>query len=71
MFFSMSKFLKSDYAHRLSSTELDELQLLTKVFPFKVSAYVLDELIDWSNRHTDPIYRLVFPQKEMLIPEHW
>ena len=71
MFFSISRFFKSEYAHRLSSRELDELQLLTKVFPFKVSAYVLDELIDWPNRHNDPIYRLTFPQKEMLLPEHW
>ncbi len=71
MFFSISKFLKSDYARRLSSKELEELQLLTKVFPFKVSAYVLDELIDWPNREQDPIYRLTFPQKEMLLPEHW
>lgn len=71
MFFSISKFLGSPYASRLSSSEIKELQLLTKVFPFKVSKYVLDELIDWDNRHTDPIYRLTFPQKEMLLPEHW
>lgn len=71
MFFSISKFLGSSYASRLSSREIKELRLLTKVFPFKVSKYVLDELIDWDNRHTDPIYRLTFPQKEMLLPEHW
>ncbi len=71
MFFSISKFLDSPYASRLSSSEIKELQLLTKVFPFKVSKYVLDELIDWDNRHADPIYRLTFPQKEMLLPEHW
>ncbi|RMD87910.1 MAG: 4Fe-4S cluster-binding domain-containing protein [Calditrichaeota bacterium] len=71
MFFSISKFLESSYAGRLSSHEIKELRLLTKVFPFKVSKYVLDELIDWDNRHSDPIYRLTFPQKEMLLPEHW
>jgi KamA family protein len=71
MFYSFSRFLKSDYAHRLSSEEIDDLKLLTKVFPFKVSNYVLDELIDWDNRHEDSIYRLTFPQREMLLPEHW
>ena len=71
MFFSISKFLNSEYARHLSSGELEDLKLLTRVFPFKVSKYVLDELIDWSSRQTDPIYRLTFPQKEMLLPEHW
>ncbi len=71
MFFTVKKFLSSEYARRFSSRELEELKLLTKVFPFKVSKYVLDELIDWSHRQLDPIYRLTFPQKEMLLPEHW
>ncbi len=71
MFYSVSRFLKSDYARRLSSKEIEDLKILTKVFPFKVSDYVLDELIDWDNRHEDPIFRLVFPQREMLLPEHW
>ncbi len=71
MFYSISKFVKSDYAGLLSSAELEDLKLLSKVFPFKVSAYVLDELIDWKNRQDDPIYRLTFPQPEMLMPEHW
>ena len=42
-----------------------------KIFPFKVSRYVLDELIDWDNRLIDPIFRLVFPQKEMLTKDNW
>ncbi len=41
------------------------LQLLTHVFPFRVNAYQL-ELIDWSKVPDDPIFRLVFPQPEML-----
>ncbi len=71
MFYSFSKFLKSDYTQRLSSQEIDDLKILTKVFPFKVSSYVLDELIDWDNRKEDPIFRLTFPQREMLLPKHW
>lgn len=71
MFYSFSRFLKSDYVQRLSSREIDDLKILTRVFPFKVSSYILDELIDWDNRKDDPIFRLTFPQKEMLIPKHW
>jgi len=43
------------------------LRLLTHVFPFRVNAYQL-ELIDWSKVPDDPIFRLVFPQPEMLDP---
>ncbi|GIH29719.1 KamA family radical SAM protein [Acrocarpospora phusangensis] len=36
------------------------------VLPFRTNAYVVDELIDWSAAPDDPIYRLVFPQEDML-----
>ncbi|GAA1024280.1 KamA family radical SAM protein [Acrocarpospora pleiomorpha] len=36
------------------------------VLPFRTNAYVVDELIDWSAVPDDPIYRLVFPQDDML-----
>jgi KamA family protein len=36
------------------------------VLPFRTNSYVLDELIDWSAAPDDPIYRLVFPQEDML-----
>jgi KamA family protein len=39
------------------------------VLPFRTNSYVLDELIDWSAAPDDPIYRLVFPQEDMLPVE--
>ncbi|MFS2295007.1 MAG: lysine 2,3-aminomutase, partial [Actinomadura sp.] len=39
------------------------------VLPFRTNAYVIEELIDWSAAPDDPIYRLVFPQEDMLPPE--
>jgi KamA family protein len=39
------------------------------VLPFRTNGYVLDELIDWSAAPDDPIYRLVFPQEDMLPAE--
>ncbi|MEO3830409.1 lysine 2,3-aminomutase [Actinomadura sp. B10D3] len=36
------------------------------VLPFRTNAYVVEELIDWSAAPDDPIYRLVFPQEDML-----
>ena len=36
------------------------------VLPFRTNAYVIDELIDWTMAPDDPVYRLVFPQANML-----
>jgi L-lysine 2,3-aminomutase len=37
--------------------------------PFRTNDYVLESLIDWSAAPDDPIYRLVFPQADMLPAE--
>jgi KamA family protein len=42
------------------------MKAVSTVFPFRVNGYVVDELIDWSKVPDDPIYRLTFPQPEML-----
>jgi L-lysine 2,3-aminomutase len=47
------------------------VQVVSQVLPFKVSSYVIDELIDWSAAPDDPIYRLTFPHKDMLAVEHF
>jgi L-lysine 2,3-aminomutase len=39
---------------------------VSKVFPFRVNNYVMEELIDWDNIPDDPIFRLTFPQSDML-----
>ena len=39
------------------------------VFPVKLNDYVLDHLIDWHAVPDDPMFRLLFPQPEMLTPE--
>jgi L-lysine 2,3-aminomutase len=48
----------------------ETVRLLSLVLPFRVSQYVLDELVDWSRVPDDPIFQLVFPQDGMLRPEH-
>lgn len=46
-----------------------DIQVVAKVLPFRVNQYVLDELIDWDNAETDPMFILTFPQKDMLEPK--
>jgi KamA family protein len=37
-------------------------------FPFRTNTYVVNELIDWMAVPNDPIFRLTFPQGDMLAP---
>lgn len=45
------------------------MKAVAAVFPFRVNTYVLDHLIDWEAVPHDPIFQLVFPQREMLDPD--
>lgn len=48
-----------------------DIEIVGRVLPFKTNNYVVDELIDWDNVETDPIFTLNFPRKEMLAPKHY
>lgn len=43
-----------------------DMQVIASVLPFRVNDYVLENLIDWGNVPADPMFRLLFPQREML-----
>ena len=42
------------------------IRAVATVLPFRTNAYVVEQLIDWDAAPDDPIYRLVFPQADML-----
>ena len=50
---------------------LFDMQVVGSVLPFKTNNYVVNELIDWNNFREDPIFRLNFPQREMLSEQHY
>jgi len=50
----------------LDDAERLAVRAVATVLPFRTNDYVLDSLIDWSAAPDDPIYRLVFPQADML-----
>ena len=47
------------------------IRVVAQVLPFRVNQYVIDRLIQWEDVPDDPMFRLVFPQREMLAPEHF
>jgi KamA family protein len=42
------------------------VRAVATVLPFRTNSYVTEQLIDWASAPDDPIYRLVFPQPDML-----
>jgi KamA family protein len=46
-----------------------EMKVVANVLPFRVNDYVFNELIDWDKVPNDPVFQLVFPQKDMLAPK--
>ena len=56
---------------RLSAEQRFAIRVVAAVLPFRVNQYVIDELVDWDHAPDDPMFRLVFPQPEMLAPEHF
>ncbi|MDE1180841.1 lysine 2,3-aminomutase [Paraburkholderia sp.] len=56
---------------KLSADQQEAVDIVGRVLPFRVNSYVLGELIDWQQIPDDPIFRLTFPQKEMLRDEEY
>jgi len=50
----------------LSPDERLAVRAVATVLPFRTNSYVVEHLIDWDAAPDDPIYRLVFPQPDML-----
>jgi KamA family protein len=50
----------------LAPDERLAVRAVASVLPFRTNAYVIENLIDWDAAPDDPIYRLVFPQADML-----
>lgn len=55
----------------LPDTLRKAIPIVGRVFPLRTNNYIVDELIDWDNVESDPIYKLNFPCHDMLLPEHY
>ena len=53
----------------LTESERLAVRAVATVLPFRTNDYVVERLIDWTAAPDDPIYRLVFPQADMLPAE--
>lgn len=67
--FGLRNLLEFARTYGLSDEQVHAIDVVGRVLPFKTNAYVCEELIDWTAAPADPIYRLTFPQAEMLEPD--
>lgn len=55
----------------LSAELRRDIDVVSRVLPFKVNNYVLEHLIDWAAVPDDPMYRLTFPHRDMLADDDY
>ena len=56
---------------KLRSEDIEAIEVVGRVLPFKANNYVVDELINWDNIPDDPIFTLTFPRRQMLEKKHY
>lgn len=69
--YTLSNYREIPQIASLGAQELEAIEVVGRILPFKTNNYVVDELIDWNNIPADPIFTLTFPRAEMLRPEHY
>lgn len=55
----------------LTRDQIEAIEIVGSILPFKTNSYVIRELINWDNIPNDPIFTLTFPRKEMLKRHHY
>ena len=55
----------------LTEEQKFDIEVVGHVLPFKANNFVVDHLIDWDDIPNDPMFVLTFPQRGMLLPEHY
>lgn len=69
--YNIKNFRTIEYMKYLPESIKKEIEIVSRVLPFKTNNYVVDYLIDWENYATDPAYILTFPNRHMLAEEHY
>jgi KamA family protein len=57
--------------NRLEPDLRGAVEVVAQVLPFRTNRYVMENLIDWSRVPDDPIFQLVFPQRDMLATDQY
>lgn len=69
--YSLHNYQSIQQIKHLSPEQLEAIEVVGNVLPFKTNNYVVNELINWDDLENDPMFKLTFPQKGMLSKEHY
>jgi KamA family protein len=69
--FALHNYKNIPQISKLSPEQIEAIEVVGNVLPFKANNYVVNELINWDDIDNDPIFKLTFPQKGMLNEEHY
>lgn len=64
--YNTKNFRQIEYLKFLPEETRKEIEIVSRVLPFKTNNYVTDYLIDWENYANDPVFILNFPNRGML-----
>lgn len=67
----LNNFKNIPQINKIDKQLIGDIEIVGSVLPFKTNNYVVDKLIDWSKVPDDPMFKLTFPQKDMLLPHHY
>ena len=70
-YYGLSNFKSIPQLGVLSQEDITAIEVIGRVFPFKVNSYTIEKLINWDDAPNDPIFKLTFPTKGMLKSEHF
>ena len=71
LYYNAESLTKISQLKRLGADYIHSMKLVTKILPFRVNSFVVEELIDWDRAPDDLIFKLTFPHKDLLSPRHY
>jgi KamA family protein len=69
--YTLNNFKTIPQIDSLTHDQIRAIEIVGTVLPFKTNNYVIENLIDWSRVPDDPLFIQTFPQKGMLLPDHY
>ena len=69
--YMLHNFKSISQVKNLPTDLIEAIEIVGSVLPFKTNNYVVENLINWERVPNDPIFKLTFPQREMLLPHHY
>jgi KamA family protein len=69
--YSLHNYRNLPQVNNLTEEQIEAIEVVGNVLPFKTNNYVVNELINWNKIGNDPMFKLTFPQKGMLKEEHY